>query len=73
MNITHLPEFTPKARIIWDSIPTQLRAELLSNAYCGTCKDAVRIVNFKGSLYKGNLYLEGYCAFCGDEVARLID
>ena len=73
MNVSHLPEFTPKARIIWDSIPNQLRAELLSNTYCGNCKDAVRIVNFKGSVYKGNLYLEGYCAICGDEVARLID
>ena len=69
----YLAEFTPKAKVIWDSIPTQLRAELLSNAYCGTCKDAVRIVNFKGSVYKGNLYLEGYCANCRDEVARLID
>ena len=73
MNVSHLPEFTPKAKVIWDSIPTQLRAELLSNTYCGNCKDAVRIVNFKGSVYKGSLYLEGYCAICGDEVARLID
>lgn len=73
MNLSLLPVFTPKAKIVWDSIPNQLKAELLSNAYCGTCKDVVRIVNFKGSVFKGNLYLEGYCATCGDEVARLID
>jgi len=73
MKVSYLPEFTPKAKIIWDSISTELRAELLSNTYCGTCKDAVRIVNFKGSVYKGNLYLEGCCAICGDEIARLID
>jgi hypothetical protein len=73
MAISKLPEFTPKARILWDSMQPQLRAELLSNVYCGVCKDAVRIVYFKGTVYKGNLYLEGYCAVCGAEVARLFD
>lgn len=73
MTVSKLPEFTPKARILWDSMRPQLRTELLSNVYCGDCKDAVRIVDFKGTVYKGNLYLEGFCAVCGDEVARLFD
>lgn len=73
MTISKLPEFTPKARVLWDSMSQQARTELLSNVYCWVCKDAVRIVDFKGSVYKGNLYLEGYCAVCGAEVARLFD
>lgn len=73
MAVSKLPELTPKARVLWDSLSPQTRTEMLSNVYCWGCKDAVRIVNFKGSVYKGHLYLEGYCAVCDAEVARLFD
>lgn len=73
MTVSKLPKFTTRARDLWDSIPGELRSELLSNVYCGACKDAVRIVDFKGTVYKGRLYLEGNCAVCGSEVARLIE
>lgn len=73
MSITKLPEFTPKARLLWDAMQSQVKTKLLSNVYCGDCKDSVRIVNFKGSIYKSNLYLEGCCDVCGAEVSRLFD
>lgn len=68
-----LPEFTPEANILWDAMTIEAKTEILSFFYCGVCKTTVSIVSLKGSVYKGYLYLEGYCAVCGDELAKLLN
>jgi hypothetical protein len=71
MSVSKLPEFTPEAKIFWDSLTTQRQAKLLSFFNCGVCKTTVGVNNFKGSIHKSYLFLEGSCAVCGDEIDRL--
>lgn len=73
MSICKLPEFSPEANILWDAMTTEAKTEIISFVYCGVCRTTVSVVNFKGSVHNGYLYLEGYCAVCGDEVAKLLN
>jgi len=73
MTIESLPDFTRLARQRWDSIPADIRQCLLSNVWCGQCCHEVTMTNFSGSIKGGDLLLEGKCAECCGEVARLIE
>lgn len=73
MTVSKLPEFTPKAAEFWAAIPASVKPQLLANVFCGRCRGAVKIVDYKGSVKDGDLVLNGRCAVCGGEVARLIE
>ena len=67
------PKLTNQASKFWEAIPSRARAQLLANVFCVQCRGAVSIVNASGTLKRGNLILEGRCAKCGHEVARLVE
>jgi len=54
-------------------MPPHARAQILANVYCAHCRDAVPIVEVSGTLKSGDLVLEGKCAKCGQQVARLVE
>ncbi|MDI9333282.1 MAG: hypothetical protein QM533_02780 [Cytophagales bacterium] len=57
---------------MWLGIPASTRAMLLENVYCRHCR-VTTIVDFRGSVKRGYVVLEGQCGKCGADVARLID
>ena len=73
MTISKLPQFTPKAAELWATIPAAIKPQLLANVFCPHCRDAVKIVDFKGTVSRGDLVLNGCCAVCGNGVARVIE
>ena len=73
MTISKLPGFTSKAAKLWAAIPSDDKSLLLDNVYCSRCRDAVKIINFKGSVQGGDLVLNGECNVCGNAVARVIE
>ena len=73
MTISKLPQFTPKAAELWATIPPATRHQLLANVFCSHCLDAVKIVDFKGTVSRGDLVLNGCCAVCGNGVTRVIE
>jgi hypothetical protein len=73
MAVEPLPNFTGPARQRWESIPAEIRERLLTNVWCGQCRHEVTITNFRGSIKGGDLLLEGKCAVCQDDVARVIE
>lgn len=66
-------EFTGKAKVMWDAIPSQVQEIILSNVWCVQCKKGTTIIDFKGRIEHGDLILRGRCATCGGQVARLIE
>ncbi len=73
MTVVRLPQFSTQAAKLWNAIPAETRRLLLANVYCGKCRGAVSIVNAVGSVKGGDLVLNGNCAVCGGDVARLIE
>lgn len=73
MTVESLPNFTRPARQRWESIVADIRQRLLANVWCGQCRHAVTITNFSGTIKGGNLVLEGKCAECHGDVARVIE
>ncbi len=71
--VESFPSFTKPARERWQSIPADLRQRLLSNVWCGQCGNETAITHFSGTISDGNLLLEGACAECRGEVARVIE
>lgn len=66
-------KFTPRAAVLWASIPKEARTRILANVFCVKCRDGVEITNFTGEEEKGDLISKGACARCGHEVARLVE
>jgi hypothetical protein len=67
-------KFTPKARKIWNSIPSHIQEKLLSNVWCSHCTAITTITDFEGKIDEtGDLVLTGRCATCGGQVARVIE
>ncbi len=66
-------KFTPQAKALWDRIPKEYWEKILSNVYCGHCRDSVTITNYTGAVKGGNLLLVGLCAVCRTDVARWIE
>ena len=54
-------------------IPSGTRAKLRANVYCGHCRGAVSIVNMIAMIKRMDLLVQGNCATCGHEVARLVE
>lgn len=73
MPIEPLPKFNPQAAELWAHIPSATRKLLLSNVWCGTCRHAVTITNFSGTVKGGDLLLVGLCGECRGDVARLVE
>ncbi len=73
MTKPELADFTKQASEFWRGIPSDTRAKLLANVYCGHCRGAVSIVNVTAMIKRGDLLLKGKCATCGHEVARLVE
>ncbi len=66
-------QFTKPAKKFWDSIPENIREELLENVWCSNCSEVTTIINFKGTIESGDLILRGECRRCGYKVARLVE
>lgn len=73
MTISKLPQFTPKAAELWATIPATIKSQLLANVFCSHCRGVVKIVDFKGTVSRGDLVLDGSCAVCGNEVTRVVE
>lgn len=73
MTISKLPQFTSKAAKLWATIPVAIKPQLLANVFCSHCCDSVKIIDFKGTVSRGDLVLNGCCALCGNGVARVIE
>ena len=73
MTVTKLPQFTPQAAEFWATIPVSIKSQLFANVFCSHCRDVVKIVDFKATVSRGDLVLDGSCAVCGNGVTRLIE
>lgn len=73
MNVSKLPQFTPKAAESWATIPATVKPQLLASVFCSHCRDAVKIIGFKGTVSRGDLVFDGNCAVCGSGVTRVIE
>jgi hypothetical protein len=73
MVVESLPKFTKPARQRWESIPAEIRQRLLANVWCRRCGHETTITNFSGIIKGGDLLLEGKCAECHGDVARVIE
>jgi hypothetical protein len=73
MTNAKLVGFTQQATRFWRAIPEDARAKLLTNVYCGHCRDAVSIANVTAAVKRRDLLLKGNCATCGHEVVRLVE
>ena len=58
----YLPQFTPQATKLWNSIAIEQQTPLLSNVWCSRCSRSVIIKNFTGVVKSGDLSLVGKCA-----------
>jgi len=73
MPLESLPNFTIRAAELWKAIPPDTRDLLLSNVWCGKCREAVTITNFTGAVRGGGLLLVGKCSICQGDVARVVE
>jgi hypothetical protein len=73
MPVEYLPTFTTPAAKHWKAIPPDTRKLLLSNVWCGRCREAVTITNFTGAVKGGDLLLVGKCSICQEDVARVVE
>jgi len=73
MSVEALPKFTAPATKLWKAIPDEHRKVLLSNVWCGKCRQETTIINFSGAVKGGDLLLVGKCAACHGDVARVIE
>jgi len=73
MPVESIPKFTRPAAKLWATVPAHAKMLLLSNVWCVHCRHEVTITNFTGAVKGGDLLLEGSCAECRGDVARLIE
>lgn len=57
----------------WRKIPEHIRKLLLANAFCHNCGTTEFAPNYTLRMRRGRVLIEGCCAKCGAEVARLCD
>lgn len=57
----------------WRKIPEHIRKLLLVNAFCHNCGTTEFAPGYTLSMRRGCVLIEGRCAECGAEVARLCD
>lgn len=66
-------KFTAPAAKLWANIPADTRKLLLSNVWCGKCRDETTITNLSGVVRGSDLLLVGKCSVCHGDVARVIE
>lgn len=64
---------TPKAKTLWETVPTELRLKILNNVWCSSCEKAININTEKMSVKKGLLHIEGKCMNCGEPASHIVD
>lgn len=57
----------------WRGIPESIRQLLLGNAFCPNCGMASFASGYSLRMRDGFVLIEGRCATCGAEIARLCD
>ena len=57
----------------WRKIPEHIRKLLLANAFCHNCGTTEFAPGYTLRMRHGRVLVEGCCAECGAEVARLCD
>jgi hypothetical protein len=57
----------------WMAISQIDRAMIMENVWCGGCKGMTTIVDYQVQSERQDLILKGYCAKCGNEVARVVE
>ena len=57
----------------WKKIPEHIRKLPLANAFCHNCGTTEFAPGYTLSMRRGCVFIEGRCAECGAEVARLCD
>jgi hypothetical protein len=57
----------------WMAIPQIDRAMIMKSVWCGGCRSTTTIVDYQVQSEKQDLVLKGYCAKCGNEVARVVE
>ncbi|HID53584.1 MAG TPA: plasmid pRiA4b ORF-3 family protein [Anaerolineae bacterium] len=71
--LTSTQSLTRQAQLFWESIPEHIQAHIIGNVWCRHCRENTTIVNFRGSIKRGDLILRGECFRCGGPVARLLE
>jgi len=66
-------QFTDKAKHLWDKMPMAEKTMILNNVWCVGCSKVTTIVDYSGSVKKGDLVLNGKCQRCRGDVARLVE
>ena len=57
----------------WEQLPERIRKLLLANAFCRNCGVATFAPGYTLRMRHGFVLIEGVCAECGAEIARLCD
>lgn len=57
----------------WRGMPESIRQLLLGNAFCPNCGTASFASGYSLRMQDGSVLIEGRCATCGGEIARLCD
>lgn len=66
-------QFTPRAAVLWSTIPQEARERILAAVFCVKCRTSVQITQFTGEEKNGDVFLKGACANCGHEVVRVVE
>ena len=66
-------KFTPEAALLWGTILAEAKKRILKSAICAKCNTFVELVNYYGTVEKGDLILEGDCSVCGHAAARVVE
>jgi len=65
--------FTEAGAQRWAAIDPNIRAKLLANVWCSSCRHSVTISNYTGVLKGRDLLMVGFCSECRGDVARVIE
>lgn len=62
-----------EAARLWKNMPESIRQLLLGNAFCPNCGTTSFASGYSLRMRDGFMLIEGRCATCGAEIARLCD
>ena len=66
-------KFTPQARKLWEALEPRAKMFALNSVWCPQCEKSTSLAQLAGRVNGGELLLQGKCAACGTEVARLVE
>lgn len=66
-------KFTPKAALLWSTVPAEARLRILRAVWCGNCRKSVEIVDYRGRERNGDIVIKGACRQCGHRVCRVVE